>query len=144
MMASRSTVYTCPRPLQVGQATRPRPLHCWHLPSRSTWLPRTTASHYYVAASGNQPERHDLKITALDLDALAALPVALPSADDTARSVQLGQLVRFRIENGPNQVSRENGKRRVVVTANVRGRDLGSFVADVQRALAAQVQPPPG
>lgn len=79
-----------------------------------------------------------------DLDALAALPVALPSADDTARSVQLGQLVRFRIENGPNQVSRKNGKRRVVVQANVRGRDLGSFVADAQAAVANDVQIPPG
>ena len=44
---------------------------------------------------------------------------------------------------GPNQVSREDGKRRIVVTANVRGRDLGSFVADAQAAIA-QVNVPPG
>jgi heavy metal efflux system protein len=79
-----------------------------------------------------------------DLDALAALPVALPTVAGATRSVQLGQLVRFRIENGPNQVSRENGKRRVVVQANVRGRDLGSFVADAQQAVARDVQIPAG
>jgi len=45
---------------------------------------------------------------------------------------------------GPNQISRENGKRRVVVTANVRGRDIGSFVADAQRRLEREVQVPPG
>jgi cobalt-zinc-cadmium resistance protein CzcA len=44
---------------------------------------------------------------------------------------------------GPNQVSRENGKRRVVVTANVRGRDLGSFVADAQRRIESEVEIPP-
>ena len=45
---------------------------------------------------------------------------------------------------GPNQIGRENGKRRVVVTANVRGRDIGSFVAEAQRRLASEVQLPPG
>jgi cobalt-zinc-cadmium resistance protein CzcA len=48
------------------------------------------------------------------------------------------------IEEGPNQVSRENGKRRVVVQCNVRGRDLGGFVADAQRRLDAEVQRDPG
>ena len=46
--------------------------------------------------------------------------------------------------SGPNQISRENGKRRVVVQANVRGRDLGSFVADAQARFAAEVRLPPG
>jgi cobalt-zinc-cadmium resistance protein CzcA len=51
-----------------------------------------------------------------------------------------------RIERGvgPNQVSRENGKRRVVVTANVRGRDLGSFVANVREAVSTGVELPEG
>jgi cobalt-zinc-cadmium resistance protein CzcA len=46
--------------------------------------------------------------------------------------VPLGDLADFDLAPGPNQISRENGKRRVVVTANVRGRDLGSFVAEAQ------------
>lgn len=48
------------------------------------------------------------------------------------------------LQLGPNQVSREDGKRVVVVSANVRGRDLGSFVADAEQALIRQVQIPPG
>jgi cobalt-zinc-cadmium resistance protein CzcA len=48
------------------------------------------------------------------------------------------------IAPGPNQITRENGKRRAVVTANVRGRDLGSFVAEVRRAVEAQVTLPEG
>jgi cobalt-zinc-cadmium resistance protein CzcA len=46
--------------------------------------------------------------------------------------VPLGELADFDLGPGPNQISRENGKRRVVVTANVRGRDLGSFVMEAQ------------
>lgn len=46
--------------------------------------------------------------------------------------------------NGANQVNRENGKRRVVVTANVRGRDLGSFVGDIKKAIDANVDMPSG
>lgn len=45
---------------------------------------------------------------------------------------------------GPNQISREDGKRRIVVTANVRGRDLGSFITEVQRKVGAQVELPTG
>ena len=48
------------------------------------------------------------------------------------------------IAPGPNQISRENGKRRVVVTANVRDRDLGSFVSEVQREVAEKVKLPAG
>lgn len=51
--------------------------------------------------------------------------------------VQLGELAVIEIGPGPNQISRENGKRRVVVTANVRGRDLGSFVAEAQEKVIA-------
>jgi cobalt-zinc-cadmium resistance protein CzcA len=53
-------------------------------------------------------------------------------------------VARITIEEGPNQINRENGKRRVVVTANVRGRDLGSFVTDVQQRVASEVEVPPG
>lgn len=93
-----------------------------------------------------------------DLDALARLPIALPEAEASRedslrlasggqaarRVVPLGAVAALRIDTGPNQVSRENGKRRVVVTANVRGRDIGSFVADAQTRLEQRVQLPTG
>ncbi len=55
----------------------------------------------------------------------------------------LGSIATVKVSEGPNQVSRENGKRRVVVQANVRGRDLGSFVAEVQEK-SSNVKPPVG
>jgi cobalt-zinc-cadmium resistance protein CzcA len=60
------------------------------------------------------------------------------------RFVPLQEVARIELAIGPNQISRENGKRRVVVTANVRGRDLGSFVAEAQQRIAAQVALPAG
>jgi cobalt-zinc-cadmium resistance protein CzcA len=74
-------------------------------------------------------------------DRLAALPVPLPHDDSF---VPLGELASLSVDTGYNQVPRENGKRRVVVTANVRGRDLGSFVTAVQDAVEDQVEIPPG
>lgn len=56
----------------------------------------------------------------------------------------LGELATFKVEPGLNQVNRENGKRRVVVTANVRGRDLATFVADAQERIRNEVAVPPG
>jgi cobalt-zinc-cadmium resistance protein CzcA len=47
--------------------------------------------------------------------------------------VPLKEVATFRLSEGPNQISRENGKRRVVVQANVRGRDIGSFVMEAQK-----------
>src|SRR3546814_8264983 len=59
------------------------------------------------------------------LDALAALPVLLPQeAGEHRGSVPLSQVAQFRFSEGLNQISRENGKRRVVIQANVRGRDV--------------------
>ena len=75
-----------------------------------------------------------------DPEALASLPIALPDGG----YVPLGEVVDTELITGLNQINRENGKRRVVVTANVRERDLGSFVQDVQRAVAAQVELPAG
>ncbi len=75
-----------------------------------------------------------------DPDGYRYLPVSLPDGG----YVPLGELVDVSISSGYNQVYRENGKRRVVVTANVRGRDLGSFVADVQAAVTNNVEIPPG
>ncbi|GJE59697.1 Cobalt-zinc-cadmium resistance protein CzcA [Methylobacterium trifolii] len=58
-------------------------------------------------------------------------------------SVPLSQVAHLELMEGPNQISRENGKRRIVVTANVRGRDIASVVADAQEQ-AARVTLPPG
>jgi heavy metal efflux system protein len=56
----------------------------------------------------------------------------------------LREFANFRFSDGPNQISRDNGKRRVVVTANVRGRDLGSLVEEAQAKVAEQAKLPPG
>jgi cobalt-zinc-cadmium resistance protein CzcA len=76
-----------------------------------------------------------------DIAAIERLPVPLP---DDAGYVPLSELATLSIAPGPNQVSRENGKRRIVVTANARGRDLGSVVADAQRLMDAQLEIPAG
>ena len=81
-----------------------------------------------------------------DLEAMKRLPIRLPAGDGSSKPVfvQLGDVATFDYTPGPNQLSRENGKRRVVVTANVRGRDIGSFVAQAQQQLARQVSVPSG
>ena len=73
-------------------------------------------------------------------DGYASLPVPLEGGG----FVPLGELASMQLESGYNQVNRENGKRRVVVTANVRGRDLRSFVDDVREAIESQVEIPSG
>jgi len=74
-----------------------------------------------------------------DMQALRALPIPLPRGVDGDRGsyIPLGEVATLELAPGPSQVARENGKRRVVVSANVTGRDLGSFVADAQQAVAA-------
>jgi cobalt-zinc-cadmium resistance protein CzcA len=62
----------------------------------------------------------------------------------TAATIPLRQLATFAFSEGPNQISRENGKRRVVVTAEVRGRDIGSLVEEAQEKVGAQVSLPAG
>jgi cobalt-zinc-cadmium resistance protein CzcA len=81
-----------------------------------------------------------------DISALENLPVAVPHEDgeEGGAFVPLKQIATFRLSEGPNQISRENGKRRVVVQANVRGRDIGSFVAEAQQAIDKNVQVPAG
>ena len=80
-----------------------------------------------------------------DREALENIPVPLPPGPNgRAASVLLKQVASFPVTEGPNQVSRETGRRRVVVTANVRGRDIGSLVAEAQARVASQVQLPPG
>jgi cobalt-zinc-cadmium resistance protein CzcA len=81
-----------------------------------------------------------------DVEGFGGLPVPLPSRspDDLRQFIPLREVATVALTQGPNQISRENGKRRVVVTANVRGRDLGSFVAEAQRRVKAADVAPPG
>ena len=58
--------------------------------------------------------------------------------------VQLSEVADISLTQGPNQITHENGKRRVVVTANVRGRDLGSFVEEAQRTVLDSLEIPAG
>lgn len=78
-----------------------------------------------------------------DLDVIRRLPVPLPKGDGVTHFIPLGEVATFSIAPGPNQVSREDGKRRVVISANVRGRDIGSFVAEAEERLR-QVAVPAG
>ncbi|GAB2526944.1 efflux RND transporter permease subunit [Microbulbifer agarilyticus] len=75
-----------------------------------------------------------------ETEAFGSLPVGLPGGG----FVPLEEIAQIRWLQAPAQVSRENGKRRVVVTANVRGRDLGSFVEEVQKNVASSVTLPAG
>jgi len=99
----------------------------------------------------------------VDVDALSLLPIPIPAqvagkengAKEGRAIVQTGlgmaapyvplsAVASIEIAPGPNQISRENGKRRIVVSANVRDRDLGSFVSEVQSRVAEQVKLPAG
>jgi cobalt-zinc-cadmium resistance protein CzcA len=96
----------------------------------------------------------------IDVDVLASLPIPVPvpagGAKDNSRGliqtglgtappyVPLSAVASIETAPGPNQISRENGKRRIVVSANVRNRDLGSFVSEVQQRVTQQVQLPAG
>ncbi len=94
-----------------------------------------------------------------DIQAIKALPVPLPPVENQTkptaalwansplaqiRYVPLSELAQIDLAPGPNLISREEGKRRIVVTANVRGRDLSSFVADAQQQVAEKVKVPAG
>src|SRR3984893_9704552 len=81
-----------------------------------------------------------------DLEALGALPVLLPEANNGFHRgyVPLRELASFAFSEGLNEISRDNGKRRIFVEANVRDRDIGSFVNEAQSAIARDVRIPPG
>ena len=78
-----------------------------------------------------------------DMEAMKRLPIAIPvpDAQNRRRFIQLAEVATLELAPGPNQISRENGKRRVVVTSNVRDRDVGSFVVDAEQALAKVTLP---
>jgi cobalt-zinc-cadmium resistance protein CzcA len=75
-----------------------------------------------------------------DADAIANLPIALHNG----RVVPLSQVADVQVEVGPAQVSRENVQRRITIEANIRGRDLGSFIAEAQQKIGANASLPPG
>ena len=75
-----------------------------------------------------------------DIDKLHALPVSLPDGG----YIPLAEIATVAIKPAPAQISRENGKRRVVVSANVRERDLGGFVDEVKARIADEVTLPSG
>ncbi len=80
-----------------------------------------------------------------DVSALARLPVALPKDSNPELAfVPLGEVATISIEKGPNEINRESGKRNVVVTANVEGRDLASFVSDAQASMNESLNLPSG
>jgi cobalt-zinc-cadmium resistance protein CzcA len=94
-----------------------------------------------------------------DIEAMKSLPIPLPPLDGQAKAqpavlgasplnqmryAPLSELAEISVAPGPNQISREDGKRRIVVSANVRGRDLGSFVTDAQSQIAQKVKLPAG
>lgn len=84
-----------------------------------------------------------------DIKSLEMLPIPLQNAeqdgvDETPDYVPLKEVADLDIAYGHAQISRENGKRRIFVTANVRGRDLASFVNDVQSSVRTKVNVPAG
>lgn len=88
-----------------------------------------------------------------DVKALERLPISLPAneaglvtvaVNSSPAYVALGEVAVIEVVQGPNQVSRENGKRRIVISANVRDRDIGSFINEAEALIRAQVEIPPG
>lgn len=71
---------------------------------------------------------------------LSELPITLPNGE----YVPLSEIAQLSLAPAPNQISRENGKRRIVVSANVRGTDLGTFVKNVKESIQNKVDIPAG
>jgi cobalt-zinc-cadmium resistance protein CzcA len=89
-----------------------------------------------------------------NLDAQKRIPILLPAAEESSDGraisvsgpnfIPLSEVADFEIKLGPNQINRENGKRRIVIACNIRGRDIGSFVAEAQSKINAQLKLPVG
>jgi cobalt-zinc-cadmium resistance protein CzcA len=90
-----------------------------------------------------------------DIAVIENLPILLPDENDTSddianvphsrpRYLPMKEVASLKMTEGPNQISRENGKRRMVVQANVRGRDIGSFVQEAMAKIDTQVKLPTG
>lgn len=117
-------------------------------------IPVEVVRQALAVAVGGQPVAPMTDAGTYTIDAVVMVPpeyrntpegvasITVPSS--SGARVSLAELADVRMESGPVQVSRERAQRLVIVQANVRGRDLGSYVADVQRAIGAQVKVPPG
>jgi len=79
-----------------------------------------------------------------DMARIERLPIPVPKIANEAGYVLLSEVVETELISSPNRIGRENGQRRVVVSANVRERDLGSFVEEVQEAVGNEIDFPPG
>ena len=82
-----------------------------------------------------------------DPETLKSLPIPLPAqhnANSAAAFLPLGEIALIEIKEGQNQVSRQNGKRLVVVQSNVRGRDIGSYVLEAKARVESELKLPPG
>ena len=83
-----------------------------------------------------------------DIEGLSRLLIPVPALASNASGqlgfIALSQVASLDLVLGPNQISRENGKRLVIVSANVRGRDIGSFVEEAESAISTQVKVPAG
>ena len=75
-----------------------------------------------------------------DINSVGNILVAAPSG----MKIPLSQLADIDIKEGPAEITRDNGKRRIVIQSNVRGRDIGSFVEELKSKIGANVQMPPG
>ncbi len=78
------------------------------------------------------------------IESLGRLPVRVHTSDHSSNFVPLSRLATLEVIEGPNQINRESGKRRIVVTANVQNRDLGSFVAELRQQINTRVNLPSG
>jgi cobalt-zinc-cadmium resistance protein CzcA len=83
-----------------------------------------------------------------DIEGLSRLLIPIPALANNAAGqlgfIALSEVASLDLVLGPNQISRENGKRLVIVSANVRGRDIGSFVEEAGAAIDTQVKIPAG
>jgi len=73
-------------------------------------------------------------------DAIGAILIATPAGE----RIPLSRLATIQVVEGPSTITREWGQRRITITSNIRGRDMGSFVAEAQRKVGEKVQLPPG
>ncbi len=78
-----------------------------------------------------------------NIETLKQIPITL-KGNSSWKYIPLGEIADISVTPGPNQISRENGKRRIVVTANVRGQDLGSFIEEAQKKILNNVDVPAG
>jgi cobalt-zinc-cadmium resistance protein CzcA len=82
--------------------------------------------------------------TRVDIEAFKRLPIKVGSGSEKPVYLQLGEVASIEVAPGANQFSRENGKRNVVITANVRDRDIGSYVAEARQRIEQEVKIPSG